>query len=1467
MPVTPFDPLWKRTNTASRLRRWQWWLPFSLLALALALALAVAWWVSQPAVQREFALRKLAPLVDSLTLEYVHLTPWSLVVRGADIAYQGGKYHVGKLEVGFNPLALFTHTVSITRLALQHTDLDLRELSIPPDNEPFPGLLPTLDHGYALALEDVDAALSVMLKGEHGVTVRLHDGHFKPHVAGSLNVALTYAAPTGTDRVDAIGSVELSQLSGGRIRALSAVLETKFQFAALPAAEQIRFNFNIAPPPGYAGNPYRQRFHLLADGSRRLIPNAEALTFAAVLGDPAIPDRARVTLDGLYRGEDGVLSAGYRVLAGNALLAPYLRETALPELASETRGAVQLDTLRGTGLFTLETSTVLTALERLLGAENSLPPRLVLAATGNGTFAPDHLALAALQVNLKDAAPVARLAAKLSAPLKIAFATPRALLASPRPIAELQLGPLPLAWLNGFVPEHQFDGELTGDYAVVVDAEARLTLNPLAPTHFAQVRIQRQTKVLADHLDLTVKPTASWSSDFLRCALNDIELQADAKSLAKLNIKVASKQGGASPREWRYRLQGQLDFDTLRKLPVIATAVEPYALPAHLKINFKSLIGQRAAHVAVEKLDLKLGAPAQADVLVVSGLQTFRLQLGADGLTFENPRGDLATAALKGLDLAWLNPFLPELTVEGRVANAALTLSAPTAKTLGVRASSPLIVQGLSLKSVGKPLLRRLDLVTTPTVGYGGDHLEVALTETALRSNGHSLVIGEGHLKLTAISTTTPGLVVAGTLALDLNALAAQPMVADALPQALPAIPITGNLAFALNGTSQAFTVSKAQADFKLGKRATVVMAAEPGLAVKTTLAAGENLAQHVIGALALDIRDLPSGTLGEFIPLGNLSFAEINSSLRLRSDGKLLRATSLAPLAIEDVRVTDGTRALFKPFNLQTTANLRIERQSIRGSFETTALTFAAQTGRAALAGNIKAEIEPGRKVPLTMLQADLTADLPQLLAQPAVLRGHKLTSGSLSFKAKVNAERQLEATLLLDQLAASKPLAIQTFELPMTGELAADGGGFDFTAPLVGRGKSGLTNATVSGHYAPQPDEPRVLRLAIKSNVFYLNDILASLAAISPSRVAVVEVAGKTKRVKIALNNTPDEKAAWKLIPYAVVIDLNIDKLFYSDYLAFTEVGGELDLRRRKLALNRIKGRFHDSAITFDGVTNFKADTPDPYALRLAGKIVDFNLNEFFTALIPNEKSRVEGLFGVDFKAFGQFPNFSQLRNRVLFDIKMQSREGLFRPLPPDSGLLLGASDVLGIVGEVLSYVPTGGFGAGAVTRLVNYIAEIDYDTIDIHLVRDASRNVNVEQFLVLSPTIALTATGGIKYVAGHDILDSPLELNANLDMLGRGAAILYSMDLMQESQNAFGYWRGPEFRIWGTADDPQSNFEEIVQKAGDGTLQGSILRPISGLIGNLKYRWFGDDRKAKEAAKAEQRKAREKAQTPVK
>jgi hypothetical protein len=439
------------------------------------------------------------------------------------------------------------------------------------------------------------------------------------------------------------------------------------------------------------------------------------------------------------------------------------------------------------------------------------------------------------------------------------------------------------------------------------------------------------------------------------------------------------------------------------------------------------------------------------------------------------------------------------------------------------------------------------------------------------------------------------------------------------------------------------------------------------------------------------------------------------------------------------------------------------------------------------------------------------------------------------------------LTARARLDGLAADGTLALARLELPVTGRMAADGRGFAFSAPLVGQGRSGTSNAAVTARYAPAPGKDGLLELDVDSRTFYLNDLLATVAAVAPARPSTVPAKAPSKQASSAptptpVDRTPDAEAAWDVLPYGANLDYSIDKLHYTDYLAFDDVRGRLTVRSRKLALTDVQARFHDSPLKLDGSLLFRPGLAEPYALDVLGSVKDFDLNKFSRELLPGEKPRIKGLFSVKLAASGEMPNLGQLHNETLFDVRMKSRKGVFRPLPPSSVLLVGTSEMLGLVGEGLSYFPTSGFGAGTLARLVNYISRFDYDLVDIHLRRPETRDIKVRRFLVRSPTISITARGGVQYVAGTDLRDSPLDLRANLDMAGRGAAILYSMGLLRNARGEPGYWRGPEFRIWGTPAAAESNLDEILQQAGDGTLKGGFTRPLAGLLGNLRYRWLG-------------------------
>ncbi|MBI2799794.1 MAG: hypothetical protein HYX63_05820 [Gammaproteobacteria bacterium] len=1455
MPDTPFKVLWMPRGKRAWWRR-PWFVIPVLLITVLALALSV---VLRPAKQREFLLQKLAPYVTTLGIEYVRITPWSATLRGVDVTYRGGKFHVGKLDLGFNPWSLLNHTVAVDRVYVRHTELDLRQFEPPPKPEPippFPGVLASLNSGYGVVLDGVDVALAALLRGDQNLTVRLHGGGIKPHIAGEIGVEATLAPSTGGDHIDAVGKLTLSQLARGRFRAVRLDLDTRVALSALLAPERARISASIEPPSGLQGNEYRRRQIKRADGTLEVIPNPDAVMLTLQFDDESAVSRATFELNGLYRGEDGVFSAGYRLRANERAVRPYVGPTPIPLFKSDTSGAFQIDTRSLAGLVTLESALQVTALDRVLGTNPALPATLLTQVRAQGTFDAAKFALDNLALATMDADKNPRLQVKL-AKLTLAFAAPRDLLTTPKALAEVVVGPLPLAWFNGLASDLQLAGDFTGNYVINVDDKARLKFEAVTPSTIHGISVKRGEKSWMENLAVKFTPSASWSSDFTRFALNDFTVatgdKPSDKPWAALTVKAAQKHGGEARAMWRYRTQAKVDFDAVRELPVVAEQLAGYPVPAGLTLTWKGLIAHLYPNLSLEKLDLAVAAPGRPDLLHAVAKQAFHFELSGGPPAFNNPTGDLGTLAIRNLDLAWFNPILGDIQLAGHLSTVDWILSAPSKKVLAARATSPLKLDDLSVTRGGKPLLRGLRVAITPSAVYGPEQLAVEFSGLALTSGGQTLVSGQGKGAVAGFGTPSASTTASGKLALNANALARQPVVAAALPRAMPSVPVTGTLEFDLTQAKDTISARVAHAVLALGERATIEMTAEPGLVLRGRLAAGENLARHIVGAIALNIKELSSSTLAEFVSLKDISLAEINSSLRLNSDGNVLRATSLAPLGIADVRITDGKRALFDPFSLASVATVVVADQTVHVTFNNLGVTFAGHPSRSALLGKIDATFDPSKDMPLTSLASEFTADLPQLLNQTALMPGHKLTGGELSLRVAVDPTRKIDAKLVLDKLSADAPLAISTFEMPVTGEVAADGNGFDFTAPLTGRGKSGISNATVVGHYAPQPDEPRVLRLEIASELFYLNDILAAASAISPRHGEPTAASAGTSNEKptASLNEKADDKAAWKVIPYAMVIDLKIAKLFYTDYLAFTDVAGKLDLRRHKLALSGIKARFHDSSIEFDGTTRFKDKQADPYDLNLTGKMHDFDLNQFFTELVPGEKPRIEGLFSVDIKAFGRFPNFFEARNRVLFDIKMTSREGVFRPLPPDSGLMIGASDILGVVGEGLSYVPTGGFGAGAIARLVNYIAEINYDSVDIHLVRDASKDVKVEQFLVLSPTIAMSAAGGIDYQEGHDILDSPLSLQANLDMLGRGAAILYSMDLMQDQQNALGYWKGPEFKIWGTPAAPQSNFERIVQDAGDQTLSGAIIRPISGLIGNLKFRWFGNDAPSKEAA----------------
>ncbi len=201
----------------------------------------------------------------------------------------------------------------------------------------------------------------------------------------------------------------------------------------------------------------------------------------------------------------------------------------------------------------------------------------------------------------------------------------------------------------------------------------------------------------------------------------------------------------------------------------------------------------------------------------------------------------------------------------------------------------------------------------------------------------------------------------------------------------------------------------------------------------------------------------------------------------------------------------------------------------------------------------------------------------------------------------------------------------------------------------------------------------------------------------------------------------------------------------------------------------------------------------------------------------------------------------------------MRLLSRDGVFRPFDPNSALLAGSSGVAGAFGEGVSNMPTGLFGLGAVSRLVNYMKEIEYDKIAIHLVRDASRDVQIREYVVQSPEILMTGDRW-DHLPGRRRYRRQSPVHGGQDRHARAwrRHSLQPGPAADREKDDYGYWKGPVVKVWGTIAGTKSNLDDIISDAGRGAVLGGITRPISGLWGNLKYWWFGGGKKPAEYEK---------------
>lgn len=108
----------------------------------------------------------------------------------------------------------------------------------------------------------------------------------------------------------------------------------------------------------------------------------------------------------------------------------------------------------------------------------------------------------------------------------------------------------------------------------------------------------------------------------------------------------------------------------------------------------------------------------------------------------------------------------------------------------------------------------------------------------------------------------------------------------------------------------------------------------------------------------------------------------------------------------------------------------------------------------------------------------------------------------------------------------------------------------------------------------------------------------------------------------------------------------------------------------------------------------------------------------------------------------------------------------------------------------------------------------------------------------FLLQSHYIRFSAEGRVVHEPGVPFMLHSLEIDGSLNAVGRAAAIMAQIGLIEGERDEFGYFTGIEFEVRGTVAEPETDFDDIIFDAATGMIMRGFFHPFSALISNLIY-----------------------------
>jgi hypothetical protein len=230
-------------------------------------------------------------------------------------------------------------------------------------------------------------------------------------------------------------------------------------------------------------------------------------------------------------------------------------------------------------------------------------------------------------------------------------------------------------------------------------------------------------------------------------------------------------------------------------------------------------------------------------------------------------------------------------------------------------------------------------------------------------------------------------------------------------------------------------------------------------------------------------------------------------------------------------------------------------------------------------------------------------------------------------------------------------------------------------------------------------------------------------------------------------------------------------------------------------------------------------------PYQVGGDFSLTEFDAGKFFKALDPARPATVEGVFAMTGHFEGRGATIGQTGQQTRGQFELSSRQGIFRGLQRMSSKVSVTTKAVELGASVLGSI----FGPDKVTKaaervvgtayfvdqLAQNLGELNYDQLNVRLVRDETLNMTLDDIALVTPEVRLTGKGLVTYVAGKPLLEQPLSVTLAFSGRGKIEQLLGKLHLLDGTRDELGYAKVPTPVTLGgvlARPDPSAFFTKI-------------------------------------------------------